>query len=260
MIGPPNLDESAFFTPKLRRCRFDLASLSWNQRLGSGADGYVWKVSFGERRPFALKVVCVLIITHPRARRARAADSCFSVQFYDTGLPELDAYYVAQRECQNSALLQMMAAAVVDANDNNPENPGPVLLNANPRTAADAIANIYAFSNQGRSECKQAAGAAKLEPIKALPRMRQCYGWMTVECWVFYGLPMSLRPPNELVVDKLHRSFPPEQTYTAIVYEYVEEGENDPAAVEAVTSLFWLAGFAYGHSPLAQNWKGGVAH
>ncbi|KAK4237900.1 hypothetical protein C8A03DRAFT_15594 [Achaetomium macrosporum] len=236
MVDSPNLDESAFCIPKLRRCPFDPATLSRDQRLQGGADGYVWRY--------------VHVIEEPIL-------TSLPVQFYDTGPPELDAYYAAQRECQNAALLQMMVAAVADANGSR-ENPGPVLLiNAHPKTAADALANVYAFSNQGRSERKQATGVANLKLIKSLPRMRQCHGWMAIDGQVFNELPMSLRPPSQ-VIGKLHRSFSPDQTYTAIVYEYVEEGENDPAAVEAVTSFLWLAGFSYGNSSLIQNWKGAV--
>ena len=57
MVGPPNFDEDAFLTPKQRRCPLDPTTLSWGERLGGGGDGYVWKVTFGDQGPFAIKVV-----------------------------------------------------------------------------------------------------------------------------------------------------------------------------------------------------------
>lgn len=146
------------------------------------------------------------------------------------------------------ALLQMMATAVESS---------PVLLNANPRTKHDAVANLGAFSTQGRVGCTQATQDPTLVPISSLPRMRQCYGWMTV-----HGQALSQLPRSQLVsyqlIGKLERFFTREQTYTAVVYEYVEEDINDPVAVEAVATFLWLAGFSHGNSPLAQNWKSGV--
>lgn len=57
MAGPPNLDHAAFLTPKLRRSAFDPVSLVVEKQLGGGADGFVWRVRFGDEGPFALKVV-----------------------------------------------------------------------------------------------------------------------------------------------------------------------------------------------------------
>jgi hypothetical protein len=57
MIGSPDCSAKAFKTPLLRQCPFDLAMISWEARLGGGLDGYVWKVKFGHRGPFALKIV-----------------------------------------------------------------------------------------------------------------------------------------------------------------------------------------------------------
>ena len=153
----------------------------------------------------------------------------------------------------------MMAAAVAEATEANQDSGGsdPVLVNANPKTMDDAVTNLHAFSTQGRFNHLQPTPDVSLVPISSLPRMRQCYGWMAIQGQVFRQLPTSQRPPSQ-VIGKLHRSFPHNRSYTAIVYEYVEEGENIPAAVEAVTDFLWLAGFSYGSSPLAQNWKSGV--
>jgi hypothetical protein len=111
------------------------------------------------------------------------ASDTLSLQFYDTGPPEFDAYYAAQRECQNSALLQMMAAAVAEATEANQGygGPDPVLVNSNPKTMDDAVTNLHAFSTQGRFNHLQPTPDVSLVPINSLPRMRQCYGWMAVD-------------------------------------------------------------------------------
>jgi hypothetical protein len=57
MKGPPRFRGRDFNHPRLRRCSFDPKTLVFESRLGGGADGYVWKVKFGEEGPFALKVV-----------------------------------------------------------------------------------------------------------------------------------------------------------------------------------------------------------
>lgn len=57
MVGPPDCSEKAFRRPRLRRCPFDLDTIYWISRLDGGLDGFAWKVAFGDRGPFVLKVV-----------------------------------------------------------------------------------------------------------------------------------------------------------------------------------------------------------
>lgn len=57
MIGPPSCTEQAFEESLLRHCVLDPSTLVWEKRLGGGLDGYVWKVRFGNKGPFALKLV-----------------------------------------------------------------------------------------------------------------------------------------------------------------------------------------------------------
>jgi len=71
------------------------------------------------------------------------------------------------------------------------------------------------------------------------------------------GLPRSLRPPVT-TIDKITRYVGPNKEHVAIVYEYVEEGENDAAAVEEVLNFFWITAFSFTIGPAARNWKGGV--
>lgn len=56
-VNPPNWTLEALKHPRLRRCAFDADHLKFEARLDGGLDGYCWKVHFGDKGPFVLKVV-----------------------------------------------------------------------------------------------------------------------------------------------------------------------------------------------------------
>lgn len=118
------------------------------------------------------------------------------------------------------------------------------------------MANLLAFSDEPYPG-QQAAQGSKLAQIQSIPRITKCYGWLRFSGQVFLQMPMRTRPPS-IVVSKEHRSFSPNKEYLAIVYEYIEDGENDPAVVEQVADFFHLTGFSFASSPLEKNWKHGV--
>lgn len=93
--------------------------------------------------------------------------------------------------------------------------------------------------------------------FSTMPRMKKCYGWLTIPGKAIWELPWSLRAPP-VRVDKVKRSLAPDQEYIAIVYEYGEEGENDADTMQKVIDFLWLAGFDHCSSPHLRNWKGGV--
>lgn len=90
-----------------------MGNFIWESRLGEGLDGCVWKVRSGNAGPFVLKV------------------------FWDDEPPELDHYYAPQRECQISALPQMMETAVEKAAAAS----CPILVKANPTSLDDVLDN-----------------------------------------------------------------------------------------------------------------------
>ena len=94
--------------------------------------------------------------------------------------------------------------------------------------------------------------------ITKIPRMRKCYGWLTLPCGLFDGTPLWLQPPVLTFGMKLKRLMQPDQEYPAILYKYVEDGENDPSRVQEALDFFWLAGFSATMSPLARNWKSNI--
>ncbi|SPQ26260.1 bce21ee6-5e8b-4ec3-aefc-9edd551823b1 [Thermothielavioides terrestris] len=232
MVGPPKTTAADFEMPRLRRCPFDQDSMVFEARLGGGLDGYVWKVRFGAQEPhqgpFALKV------------------------FWDAEPVDFPTYYAPQRECQNAALLQMMQTAVEQANAAG----RPILVNAKPTTRDDAVANLAAFSDEARlkQQPSPADGSSVTPPglcqISTMPRMKKCYGWLTIHGSAFRELHRSVRPPLVHVDRKIKRHLAPDQEYIAILYEYVEEGENDPDTMQKAMDFFWLAGFSRTSSPL----------
>ncbi|KAK5999024.1 hypothetical protein PT974_01411 [Cladobotryum mycophilum] len=235
LLGPPNCTLEAFKTPQLRQCPFDPASMTWEARIDGGLDGYVWKVKFGDQGPFALKV------------------------FWDTEPLSYDdmIYHPVQRECHNAALLQMIEACVAQSQATAAES--PLLVNANPTTRNDAWANQQAFSEDGRHRQQQkfAQGSIETRTISKVPRMRQCHGWLSISGKTLRAAPRSMHPPF-IRVDKIKRQMPFNKNYMAIVYEYVEDGENDHTAVGKVLEFLWLTGFSLTSSPLERNWKSGV--
>lgn len=131
---------------------------------------------------------------------------------------------------------------------------GSILVNANPKTQDEALANLRAFSVEGRL---RSAGTSSTTPIISMPRMVTCYGWLKFNGQVLLKMPREKRPPP-IRVDKRTRSLSPSEEYTAIVYEYIAQGENDTAIVEEVDRFLWLAGFGHNSSPAKRNWRGGV--
>lgn len=138
----------------------------------------------------------------------------------------------------------------------------PILVNAKPTTWDDAVANLAAFSDEARLKQPSPADYGSVPPpglrqISTMTRMKRCYGWLTIPGEVFRKLHWSLRPP-QVEVNRIKRYLTPDQEYIAFVYEYVEEGENDPDTMQKAMDFFWLAGFSRTFSPLLGNWKSGV--
>ncbi|RWA03008.1 hypothetical protein EKO27_g12097 [Xylaria grammica] len=203
-----------------------------------GVDGHLWKVWFKGSGPYVLKV------------------------FWDTS-SAATRYFAAKRECQNAALLQMMHAAVEDSMAGSAAL--PIYVHPRPKTRDEARGNTLAFSDEGRrgelagqAAAAAADGGTTTMQITSVPRLRKCYGWTKVHghtLWHTWPAPMR---PRALRLPKFTRSFSDSQEYLAIVYEYVEEGENEPAAVETAADFFWRAGFGYTLSSAERNWKSGV--
>ncbi|KAK7414171.1 hypothetical protein QQX98_006957 [Neonectria punicea] len=194
MSGSPPCTAQDFELPRLRHCTFDLSTITWEDRLGGGLDGYVWK-------------------------------------FWDADPPDFHHYYAAQRECQNAATFQMMEAVIAQAAITST----PIRVHTNPQTQDEALDNLFAFSDEGRL-AQSDPGSAETVPIVSMPRTRECFGWRLSGNTV-YSLPLNLKAPS-FTISKIQRSMPSNRNYVALVYEYIEEGDNDEAVVEDVDPFF----------------------
>ncbi|KAI1767842.1 hypothetical protein GGR53DRAFT_480917 [Hypoxylon sp. FL1150] len=215
---------SDFKQPRLQRCPFDLGTIDLNrlEMLDGGLDGYNWKIFFSDQSsPYVLKI------------------------FWDTKPLEIESYFAAQRECQNNAILRMLEAAL--------EEKSPIFVNAKPRTKQDAVDNTLAFASDGN----QIFGG-NTTPISSIPRMRKCFGWLKIDGHTIYSWPRKLHPKPYNDHKLGHRGIIHDEQHIAIIYEYVEEGENDRAVVDEVAKFLWLTGFHFIVDTSARNWKSGV--
>ncbi|KAK4076672.1 uncharacterized protein Triagg1_4275 [Trichoderma aggressivum f. europaeum] len=230
MIGPPDCSWASIRRPRLRACPLP-HSFIWREKLGYGLDGTVWKVEVNGR-PYALKV------------------------FWDHKPPGGTRYWAFQRECQISALLQTIRAAV----ENSAE---PVYLKKEPKTWKDAVRNLYSFSNEGRLKPKMRDAANSISlTTSSFPRIRECYGWLTISGAELSGLGPKLWPTG-VVLDRVKRQMSPYEEYFAILYEFIPPQDDTNAAVDirramqAQIDLFWRAGLCM-TIKRSENWKQGI--
>lgn len=245
MSSPPSCSAANFKRPRLRKCFFDPATINWSHssRVGGGIDGYIWKVWFGVDGPYALKVVSIPDVYN--------AASLFSLSFSVLGCQSAE---LSSLLCRPEGMPECCPSSNVQ--DSNSTSDHSNYGEYQPKNKDEALANLYWFSNEGRQMNTSAQGA-HAEEIVTTPRIRKCYGWTRFSGHSLLELPKDLKPPV-LQVGKFCRSISTEKEYTAIVYEYVEEGENRPDVVEEADRFFWLGGFSHSSSPAARNWKSGV--
>ncbi|KAH6973806.1 hypothetical protein BKA56DRAFT_491548 [Ilyonectria sp. MPI-CAGE-AT-0026] len=132
------------------------------------------------------------------------------------------------------------------------------LVDPSPETQEVAKANLFAFSDEGRARNATLEGAENLVAVTRIPRTRECLGWMR-----FTGEELLRRVPTKLLpppieVARVKRFIDNHATYTAVVYEFVETGPDDPDAAQAVLDFLWRVGFAHVPVTKADNWEGGV--
>ncbi|OAA61300.1 hypothetical protein SPI_05324 [Niveomyces insectorum RCEF 264] len=241
MNGPPGCSNDDFAFPKLRKCAFDLSSISFVRTIGAGFDGYCWLVNFGQNGPFVLKVF----------RKTK--------MYWQWGFPP-------QTECRNAALIQMIEESVRRGTFEGK----PPLIMKEPLSWVDAIDNTCAFSDECRKDVQASEKWAEeqkkeLVPVLSVPRVRQCYGWLKIGSQMLGALPDHVRARRVHAAwnDRWEFEIGNDEEgndleYDAIVYEYVEPGENDPAVMQEVLDFFWQVGFVSGGSPSGRNWQNSV--
>ncbi|KAG5955645.1 hypothetical protein E4U57_003278 [Claviceps arundinis] len=199
-------------------------SFEFMKLLGFGLDGAVWKVRI-DSKTYALKV------------------------FWHAKAPEGSDYWALQRECHNAALIAKMRFAIENSSD-------PIWLNPNPKTFDDAVSNLHAFSNEGRSEARFRDMPGAVE-YRTAPRLRECFGWTSISGKELWALPRRMQPPEYKVNRQEVRYIFPTEEYRAIVYEYVPSSETglDAEVVQAQLDFFWLGGWCMVPMRI-ENWGG----
>jgi hypothetical protein len=132
----------------------------------------------------------------------------------------------------------MIQSAVQDSTE-------PVYLNPEPKSFEDAVANLKAFSDEGRQEqrFRDEMGAVQ---YTSTPRLRGCFGWTKVSGENLFSLPPEKRPPC-VKLDGLVRQMHSDQDYFAIVYEFVPQCRVVAAmdVMQSQLDFFWLVGFCF---------------
>lgn len=134
------------------------------------------------------------------------------------------------------------------------DSSGPILIRPDPTTREDAIANLYAFSDEGRR-------GPRLGPPAAVPynppSLRGCFGWTTICGRKLCSLEPELRPPR-VTLGRARRQIVPSECYPAMVLEYIPEPRDPVCSIEAKQLRpYWEAGFCF-VSIRPENWKGEV--
>jgi len=116
--GSPDCSWTRFREPLLRAYPHPQDEFVWEEKLGSGVDGIVWKVRVGETF-FAIKV------------------------FWDNVAPSGISYWAVQRECLNAALLQMIEHAV--------DSDGPIYLKPDPTSRVGEMPSITSMRSRTKA-------------------------------------------------------------------------------------------------------------
>ncbi|KFY95926.1 hypothetical protein V498_03004 [Pseudogymnoascus sp. VKM F-4517 (FW-2822)] len=149
--GPPLSSWADFKASRLRQYPHYKEEITFYEVLGSGVDGTVLKVCFGDGEPVAMKV------------------------FYHTRRPNpidgIIRYWPFERECRNMSLIEKVKYGI--------EQSSPIYLRSKISTRDEAIQNLFAFSTEGcRKNIFQAV--RETESVSSIPDMTNCHGWVKV--------------------------------------------------------------------------------
>lgn len=136
---------------------------------------------------------------------------------------------------------------------------GPILIFPGPRNQAESRYNYFAFCDEQREAQKKYPEKEPFwQEVTAMPRFRQCYGWLTVR-----GEDLTSRIPRSLLpwhirIGKTDRILTHDGVYTAIIYEFIEAGDNVAETVQESIDFLEGAGFSRTLSPRSVNWTNSI--
>ncbi|KAH6972620.1 hypothetical protein EDB80DRAFT_743580 [Ilyonectria destructans] len=225
--GAPSTTLRDFKYPKLRQFPKRESQIQWLKFLGSGQEGMVFKVSIDDGDPVALKVFW-------RAKRP--------TQPSPKSPKPMILDWPFEDECITAALLEKMKWAMAD--DDTKVAAGAnrtITVKKGPETAAEAIENLRAFSDEARQSSE--TRAKRPDRVPPFPSLPKCYGWTTVRRDELLPIPVVG------VVDDV-------DWHWAIIYEFVPRTKQDTNIGQCHLDFFHAIGFALGPYK-CDNWHGG---
>lgn len=225
LSGDPSLLWEDFREPRLRRFPEPIEHLSLGRYLGCGIDGVVLKARVrGRTDPLAVKIVRRRLCPFPLSNL-----NCIQFHFGDRPPPVYGAtsYWAFERECINRALLDMITASLRQAALAGRQ----IYVRPRPAKLSHARDNLRAF-------CQQAVTRPQPQgfiPIESDPQLVGCLGWTEFKGSKINEHFRKARVPQEAKVD--------DESYVAIVYQFVEEDTPDLDRIDSQVDFFHLAGF-----------------
>ncbi|KAM4066058.1 kinetochore sim4 complex subunit FTA2 domain-containing protein [Hirsutella rhossiliensis] len=150
-----------------------------------------------------------------------------AVKIFKPRTPEW--YWAFERECVNAALLDMINASLRRAAADGRKK----LVIPDPKSREEAFKNLFSFSDEANTGelCE-----ARLVPISADVQITACLGWIE-----FQGRAINKQLKRARICDQ--EAMIDEQSYYAIVYEFVPQDELDIDTIVAQHDFFHIIGF-----------------
>ncbi|EPE04617.1 hypothetical protein F503_06166 [Ophiostoma piceae UAMH 11346] len=224
--GEPSCAWENFKRPRLRKFPQAASTLQFQGFIGAGVDGLVLGAKTGDNAAVAVKI------------------------FYYSKPCNDHRYWAFQRECCNSAVLEMIRIATQRS---GADSGAPLYLLPTPRRITDAVRNLRAFSTE-YSHKYRANPPPNFEPFDySHLQLNECLGWTQLDG----GAVRSLLHGWRLGISEFCSTPAVDAAswYFAIVYRFVPDALLEDSVVLSHMNFFYRAGF----DPVpfkADNWRG----
>lgn len=132
---------------------------------------------------------------------------------------------------------------------------GPVRILPVPEDRIEARSNLMAFCDEQRAKQKLHDMGEDEIQVTSMPRLRRCYGWMRVTSAQLHAKIPRRRWPEYIDAGEWARGPENNRDYLAMVYEYIEDGENIPEKMQETIDFLHDTGFHYTICTMLRNWK-----
>ncbi|RSL75127.1 hypothetical protein BHE90_017040 [Fusarium euwallaceae] len=212
-----------FCKPLLRQFPKHYVPIKWHGCVGCGVEGGVFKVSFGDDGPYALK-----LFWNTRPQEPLNRGKPFVFPFQD--------------EARHVAIIEKIRWAVQHS-----EN--PIMVHPSPKSSELKLENLYCFSEEGQRSPPEFESST---PMCSADYINRCHGWLKLD--------KKNWPKNYHQCEWRGRPYSPEEAdyRWAIVYDYVSSKvkEHDLNVTQANIDFFYLTGFEFAYCK-PDNWRQG---